>query len=99
MKKILTFVIMLLVSTSAGMCAMSNGEMTDAVYMKNQGYSDETVRLINMQIYDTHKEKEIDNGNPIGRAWRKFNAFIDPAYDDGQFGRKNTEFINRWDEI
>lgn len=89
---------MLLVSTSAGICAMSNGEMTNETYMKNQGYSDETIRLINLQIYKPFEEQE-KQGTPIGRAWRKINAFLDPGYDNGQFGQQNIDFTNRWDEL
>ena len=98
MKKILTLTLMLLISASAGMCSISNKEMTNETYMKNQGYSDETIRLINMQIYEPFGEKE-KQGTPIGRAWRKINAFIDPAYDDGKFGQQNIEFTNRWNEL
>ena len=100
MKKILSLLTLLAITTTAGICAVSTSEMMDTTYMKNQGYSDETIRLVNDQIFSPHKDKFAkEDKSPFRKAWDKLNYYIDPAHDNGMFGRQNIEFTNRWDEI
>ena len=89
--------IMILCAGSA-FSAITNRDMTNATYLKNQNYSDETVRLIKMQDYTPDQDKDKNSDVKKPNPWRTFNSYIDPAYDNGQFGRKNINFSNRADD-
>ncbi len=98
MKKVLGLFLLMAISTSIGQCAISVKDMTDTTYMKNQGYSKETIRLAKDQSFKPKTDK-FKNKNIAGRDWQKFNSYIDPAYDDGDFGYHDIQFKNRWDEF
>ena len=99
MKKIFCLVMICLMSTSVAFSAISNSEMYEATYMKNQGYSKETIRLANDQVFSPHKDKFADSKKThFKKMWDKLNYLFDPAHDSGEFGNKDIDFTNRWDE-
>ena len=56
-------------------------------YLRNSGYSPETVRMINLKRIDPyapHKKREVKQ-NPV--SWvKRFYQYIDPATDNQRFG-------------
>jgi len=56
-------------------------------YLRNSGYSPETIRLINLKRIDPYapyKEKEVQT-TPV--SWvKRFWQYIDPAVDNERFG-------------
>ncbi len=97
MKRIFCLLSIIILSSSTAFSAVLNTDMTNAVYMKNQGYSQESIRIINAQIYSPYRDKETNTGKR-STFWRKVNAYIDPAYDDRAFGTKDYDFTNRWSD-
>lgn len=56
-------------------------------YLRNQGYSPETIRMINLKRVDPYaprKEKE-EQTTPVSYM-KKFWQYIDPAVDNERFG-------------
>jgi len=97
MKRFICLLVLAAASVSAGMCAISTKDMTNSTYMNNQGYSKETIRIVNNQIYKPKAAREEEN--LAYKFWQKFNSYIDPAYDNGQFGYSEIQFKNKWDEF
>ena len=100
MKKILSFFTILVLSVMPSIAAISNTEMMNETYMRNQGYSPEAIRLVREQVYSPHKDKfESEDKSFFKKAWDKLNYYVDPAHDNGEFGRNTIEYTNRWDDI
>ena len=97
MKRFICLLVLTAVSASAGMCALSTKDMTNSIYMKNQGYSSETIRIVNDQIYKPKVEKAENNKGYV--FLQKLYAYIDPAHGNGQFGHDEIRFKNCWDDI
>ncbi len=101
MKNIICLGLMILLSQGLAFSYINSLDMTDETYMRNQDYSSETIRLINMQKYTPTVNR--DEKNTVGKTcksvWQKINAYYDPAFDNGTFGNNNIPFTNRWDEI
>lgn len=98
MKRILCLLLMSIISTTYGFCAISSRDMINSTYMKNQGYSKETVRIVDEQAFSPKKDK-FANKNIAGKFWSQFNAYFDPAYDDGRFGYHDIKFKNSWTDF
>ena len=97
MKRFICLAVLAAVSASAGICAISTKDMTNSTYMDNQGYSEETIRLVNDHIY---KPKETrDEESRVYNFWKRLYSYYDPAQDNGQFGHNKIRFNNNWDDI
>lgn len=97
MKRFICLLVLTVVSASAGMCAISSRDMTNSVYLENQGYSSETIRIVNDQMFKP-KSPKLDE-NRWSSFWQRLYAYIDPAHEDGMFGRHEIRFKNCWDDI
>jgi len=99
MKRISCIAVLMIFTMAAGFCEISNDMVMSKTFLKNQGFSDEMIRVINLQKYDAYTAR--DTGKLTGgqRMWQKIYAYIDPGYDNGNFGDKNIIFKNTWDEI
>lgn len=101
MKKFYFIFLMLLFVSAPAFSIIESSQMTDKVYYKNQNYSDEVVRLSDLQKFDPYKETQIEEKykNPIVKAVRAFFIYIDPGLDDGRYGHSNEiKFTNNWKE-
>ena len=58
-------------------------------YLRNAGYSQESVRMINVRRYDAYApyEEPVKNKNYI----KRFVQYMDPLTESGRFGKGNID--------
>lgn len=108
MKKILLLVGLILISNAHSCLALTNDDFTSADYLKNYNYSDEMIRIVNIQknkangLKPTYKYNEPDwytSSKPVNFI-RKASMYFDCGLDDHKFGEgNNINFTTRWDDI
>ncbi len=92
MKKLIisTLVLSFMISGMEAFSAMTTDHMTSEEYLRNSGYSPETVRIINLRKKDPYQPvrvKEPDTGKTRMVNWvKKFYQYMDPATDNQRFG-------------
>lgn len=80
-------------------CTFSRAEISVKEYMsyeflETQGYSPDTLRLVEINKAKTFGEELPDSlpSNKFKRAYRKVMGYIDPAEDTGDFGMRQLHF-------
>ena len=89
MKKLIISMLILTVAsiTLPSLAVIDTDRLLSEEYLRNQGYSPETIRMINLKRIDPyapHKEKEIKN-TPVNWV-KRFWQYADPAVDNERFG-------------
>ena len=88
MKKLIIPILILTVTsiTLPSLAVIDTDSLLSEDYLRNQGYSPETIRMINLKRIDPyapHKEKELQT-TPVG--WiKRFWQYVDPAVDNERF--------------
>lgn len=98
MKRIFCLLLISIISTTVGFCAISNRDLINPTYMKNQGYSKETTRIVGEQVFSPKKDKFAHKNN-ARKFWNQFNNYFDPAHDDGRFGYHDINPSNSWTDF
>ncbi len=78
------------------MCAQAEitpADTTNPVFMKNQGYSDEAARLIELRSKDPLAPEPVKEKDTVWKGiGKKFIYTVDPTFEHTPFGNHNTEF-------
>lgn len=108
MKKILLLAGLILISNAHSCLAFTNDDATSKDYMKTYDYSDDMVRLVNIQknkangLKSTYKYDEPDwytSNKPVNFI-RKAFMYFDCGLDDHKFMEgDDIHFTSRWDDI
>lgn len=73
--------------------AISTTDVTDPVFIRNQGYSDEASRLIELRARDQLAPEPVKEKDTVWKGiGKKFIYTVDPTFEHTQFGGHNTEF-------
>lgn len=87
--KLLLGALILSISANCAFAYITVQETTDARFMKNNGYSDQTVEMINVSKsrasgaeYFTPQEIKEKKENKFVHFWRKWYTYMDPAAED-----------------
>ncbi len=64
--------------------------------LRQQHYSEETIRLIQLQKVDWTSEPIRKQKDPI---LVRFYRYLDPASDDKNFGTTNLNWDNNWEDL
>ena len=108
MKKILLLAGLILIGNAHYCLALTNDDFNSAGYMKNYNYSDEMVRMVNIQknkangLKPNYNRNEPDwyTSNKKVNFIRKAFIYFDSGLDDHKFGEGDEiHFTNRWDDI
>ncbi len=89
MKKLITLTVLIITATFTmpSLAVVDSAQLLSEDYLRNQGYSPESIRMINLRIVDPyapHQEKEVKN-TPV--SWlKRFWQYADPAVDNERFG-------------
>lgn len=81
-------------------------DTVDDVYLKNHGYSKNTIQIVNKKVAETSgnayvkpAEHEIYE-TPVAKYVRRFFTYIDPALDDDSFSNNhNMNPSARWNDL
>ena len=107
MKKLLLILFVLFAVNSHAFAVITPEESTSETYLKNHGYSDETIRLIELQhaqingIKSTYKRNEPDwyTSNKAVSFVRKIFINLDGGLDDQRFMEHNIRYTNSWNDL
>lgn len=95
MKKILFIIGILALMTLPANAEFTVDDTVNNVYLKNRGYSDSTIQIVNKKVADANGEeyvKPIENEyyeTPVAKYVRRFFMYIDPALDDQSFANNH----------
>ena len=86
---------LILASTTMNVFAITASEASNEQYLLNQGYSKETVRMVNLQKHQVRGEEAPKNepktiGGKLVRMFVRAHAYLDPAVDTGEFGANDV---------
>lgn len=86
--------------------AVSVDTTTDATYIKNQGYSEQTAEMINItkaraagEEYYTKDEQAFKNENAFVKFWRKLYVYVDPAAEDYSFYHHDNKTVPKYTDL
>lgn len=107
MKKVLLGIFVLFAVALPSFATISPEESMSADYIKSHGYSDEMVKLIDLNHAQvtgeqpTYKKNEPDwyTSNKFYRFVRHAFIYLDCGLDDEKFMKDNIDMRNRWDNI
>lgn len=72
---------------------ISVSDTVDPVFIKNQGYSDEASRLIQLRSRDQLAPQPVQEKDTVWQGiGKKFIYTVDPTFEHTEFGGHNTEF-------
>ncbi len=107
MKKTLALLFVYAAMTLPSMAVVSTEEVMSETYIRNHGYSDEMVRLIDLQNSQingrkpTYKNNDPEwyTSNKAVYYVRRIFMYFDPALDDQKFMDHNLEYTNTYDDL
>ncbi len=90
MKKLMTSTLILTVFSLTLPCfaVIDNERLLSEDYLRNQGYSPETVRMINIKRIDPYADYSVPEEKVTPLTYmKKFWQYMDPALDNERFGK------------
>ena len=102
MKKFCFLIAMLLISSMSAYAYVESTAMTSEQFIKDEGYSPEVYKLINVKTRPEEARAEMEakkNKNKVLTFLKKCYCYIDPYQDKENFGTNEIHYNNSWDEI
>src|SRR5574344_616105 len=96
----------LIMQSMSALAIITTDEASSNEYLINRGYSQETIRLIQLSkaqvngkkfVYDRNEPKYYTDNDYV-RFFRKVYMLADPAVDDQKFGQHNINYSVRLDD-
>lgn len=107
MKKVLFILTAFLLLTAPSFAELTTDDAISPAYIINHGYSKECARIINLQHaqingtksqYDPNTPHKYENNKAV-KFVKDLFIYIDPAIDNGKFGKDNIDYSTRYDDM